>query len=91
MADKKDSVDVDVRLKGAEARAQAGRLNGKTVRRYYSEHPLIGIAVASLAALSIIIGASISGFLGAIVAAVVTVILALLPPLRTKHRDESEW
>ena len=91
MAGSDEPGDVRVELEGAEAKGLAGRLGGRAVRNYYSEHPWIGVVVALLSSSSIIIGYAAQGILGLLAGAVITVFIALLPPARIKHRDESEW
>jgi len=83
--------DVAVELEGAEVRAEAGKLGGRAVRNYYSERPGIALSVALLGASSVIIGAILAGGLGLIVGVMISIVVAVLPPARKSHRDESDW
>ncbi len=85
------SKDVMVKIEGAEMRGEAGRLSGECIRNYYSERPWTGLVVALLGAVSSIVGYVVEGGLGLIVGVVIALIVAVLPPARTLHRDKSVW
>lgn len=82
---------MNVKLVGAGIDAKAGKLGGKVTRNYYEDRPWVGLLIAVVSAASIIVGAILVGTVGAIIGALLAIIVGLLPPTITKVRETEEW